>query len=100
MESRFPAVLVLWLGTEFCRGMHGNSEGMEPSAPDPGDFGDDMWDLKSTGIFLVSLLTLQPLGFQIAKFNEIVTLKENVILQVVKFWTKGFQPPFVVIFAP
>ncbi|GBN54206.1 hypothetical protein AVEN_34947-1 [Araneus ventricosus] len=24
--------------------------------PDLGDFGDEMWDLKSTGIFLISLM--------------------------------------------
>ncbi|GBM68929.1 hypothetical protein AVEN_207182-1 [Araneus ventricosus] len=31
--------------------------GMEPSTPDPGaHFGDEMWDLKSTGISLISLL--------------------------------------------
>ncbi|GBN35751.1 hypothetical protein AVEN_253860-1 [Araneus ventricosus] len=60
MECRFPAKLVLWLGREFYRGMYGISEGMESSTPDLGDhfgdFVDEMWDLKSTGIFLISLL--------------------------------------------
>ncbi|GBN76788.1 hypothetical protein AVEN_144495-1 [Araneus ventricosus] len=36
-------------------------------------------------------LTLQPLGFQIATFDEIVTLKEKVILQVVD---KRISTPF------
>ncbi|GBL98123.1 hypothetical protein AVEN_47861-1 [Araneus ventricosus] len=61
MECRFPAMLVLWLGKEFYRGMHGNAGGMEPSIPYIDDkledhFGDEMWVLKSTGIFLISLL--------------------------------------------
>ncbi|GBM02716.1 hypothetical protein AVEN_40794-1 [Araneus ventricosus] len=64
MESRFPAMLVLWLGTEFYRDMYGNAGRMEPSSPNLGDkledrfddFGDEMWDLKSTGVFLISLL--------------------------------------------
>ncbi|GBL92677.1 hypothetical protein AVEN_119077-1 [Araneus ventricosus] len=53
MGSRFPAMLVAWLGRQFYRGMYGNSGVMEPSTP---DLGDEMWDLKSTGIFLISLL--------------------------------------------
>ncbi|GBM29509.1 hypothetical protein AVEN_212239-1 [Araneus ventricosus] len=60
MESHFPAMIVLCLGREFYKGMYGNSGGMEPSTLDLGDkfgdFGDEMWDLKSTGIFLKSLL--------------------------------------------
>ncbi|GBN79452.1 hypothetical protein AVEN_124740-1 [Araneus ventricosus] len=57
MESRFPAMLVLWLGREFYRGMYGNSGETEPLTPDLGDkFGDEMWDLKTTGIFLISPL--------------------------------------------
>ncbi|GBN27158.1 hypothetical protein AVEN_217089-1 [Araneus ventricosus] len=68
MESRFPSMLVLWFGRQFYRGMYGNSGGKEPSTPDLGDklddhfgdkfgdFGDEMWDPKSTGIFLISLL--------------------------------------------
>ncbi|GBO24543.1 hypothetical protein AVEN_104077-1 [Araneus ventricosus] len=61
MESRFPTMLVSWLGREFYRckyGMTGSgrqawSHGLRDKF---GDFGDEMWDLKSTGIFLISLL--------------------------------------------
>ncbi|GBM61943.1 hypothetical protein AVEN_272807-1 [Araneus ventricosus] len=61
MECRFLAMLVLWLGRELYRGMYGNAGRMESSTPDLGDylvdkFGDEMWNLKSTGIFLISLL--------------------------------------------
>ncbi|GBM89239.1 hypothetical protein AVEN_53950-1 [Araneus ventricosus] len=61
MECRFPAVLVSWLGREFYRGIYGNAGEIEPSTPDLGDklsdhFGDEMWDLKSARIFLISLL--------------------------------------------
>ncbi|GBO15870.1 hypothetical protein AVEN_98353-1 [Araneus ventricosus] len=46
------------------RDIYGNSGGMEPSTPALGDkldfhfgdFGDEMWDLKGTGIFLITLL--------------------------------------------
>ncbi|GBO26812.1 hypothetical protein AVEN_142857-1 [Araneus ventricosus] len=31
MESCFPAMLVLWLGREFYRGMYGNAGRVEPS---------------------------------------------------------------------
>ncbi|GBM96571.1 hypothetical protein AVEN_103130-1 [Araneus ventricosus] len=53
MECRFPAMLVLWLGREFYRVMYGNAGRMEPSTT---KLGDEMWDLKNTGIFLISLL--------------------------------------------
>ncbi|GBN28874.1 hypothetical protein AVEN_120161-1 [Araneus ventricosus] len=64
MESRFPAMLVLWLGREFYRGKYGNGA-IDPDFGEKlgypfgdtfDDFGDEMWDLKSTGIFLISLL--------------------------------------------
>ncbi|GBN06500.1 hypothetical protein AVEN_170204-1 [Araneus ventricosus] len=62
MESRFPTMLVLV--REFYRGMYGNAGEMEPSTHDLGehfgdkfgDFGDELWDLKNTGIFLIFLL--------------------------------------------
>ncbi|GBO03437.1 hypothetical protein AVEN_152768-2-1, partial [Araneus ventricosus] len=41
---------------EIYRGIYGNTEEMEESTPDLGDLGDEMWDLESTGIFLISLL--------------------------------------------
>ncbi|GBO29395.1 hypothetical protein AVEN_235028-1 [Araneus ventricosus] len=61
MESRFAAMLVLWLGREFYRvkyGMTGSGQAWTPDLGEkPGDhFDDEMWDLKSTGIFLISLL--------------------------------------------
>ncbi|GBN02240.1 hypothetical protein AVEN_116425-1 [Araneus ventricosus] len=33
MEGRFPAMLVLWLGRAFYRGIYGNTGGMEPFTP-------------------------------------------------------------------
>ncbi|GBL93290.1 hypothetical protein AVEN_219439-1 [Araneus ventricosus] len=68
MESCFPAMLVLWMGRELCRGMYGNARRMEPSTPNLGEklgnhfggkFVDEMWDLISTGIFLISLLVAE-----------------------------------------
>ncbi|GBM69687.1 hypothetical protein AVEN_49060-1 [Araneus ventricosus] len=57
MECHFPAMLALWLGRGFYRGMYANARGIEKSIPDLGDhFGDEMWDLKNAGIFSVSLL--------------------------------------------
>ncbi|GBM62852.1 hypothetical protein AVEN_35156-1 [Araneus ventricosus] len=57
IESRFPATLVLWLGTQFYRSLYGNAGRMEPLTPDlSSKLGDEMWDLKSSGIFLISLL--------------------------------------------
>ncbi|GBL74709.1 hypothetical protein AVEN_213911-1 [Araneus ventricosus] len=64
MESRFTAMLVLWLGREFYRGkygMTGSSQAWSPDLGDKladylGDFGDEIWDLKGAGIFSVSLL--------------------------------------------
>ncbi|GBO23933.1 hypothetical protein AVEN_22319-1 [Araneus ventricosus] len=53
MECRFPAMLVLWLGREFYRGMYGNARRMQPSSS---DLGDKMQDLKNSRIFLISLL--------------------------------------------
>ncbi|GBM10303.1 hypothetical protein AVEN_50017-1 [Araneus ventricosus] len=57
MGSRFPAMLVLWLGREFYRGKYGMTGNSQAWAPDLGDeFGDEMWDLKNAGIFSISLL--------------------------------------------
>ncbi|GBN74186.1 hypothetical protein AVEN_14280-1 [Araneus ventricosus] len=64
MESRFPAMSVLWLGREFYRdkyGMTGSSHVWAPDLRDKlddhlGDFGDEIWDLKGAGIFSISLL--------------------------------------------
>ncbi|GBN26684.1 hypothetical protein AVEN_160196-1, partial [Araneus ventricosus] len=39
-------MLALWLGREFYMGMYGNAREMEPSSPELGDFGREMWDLK------------------------------------------------------
>ncbi|GBM89227.1 hypothetical protein AVEN_136367-1 [Araneus ventricosus] len=60
MESRFPAMSVLWLGREFYRskyGMTGSGQAWTPDLVDElGYFGDEMWDLRNAGIFSVSLL--------------------------------------------
>ncbi|GBO37475.1 hypothetical protein AVEN_141894-1 [Araneus ventricosus] len=64
MESRFPAMGVLWLGREFYRGKYETTESSHVWTPDLGDhlgdkfgyFGDEIWDLKGAGIFSISLL--------------------------------------------
>ncbi|GBM56708.1 hypothetical protein AVEN_224756-1 [Araneus ventricosus] len=68
MDSSFPAMLVLRLGKEFYRGIYGNVRRMESSTSDLGDkpgdrLGNEMWDLKSTGIFLISPLRTPGTGF-------------------------------------
>ncbi|GBN00230.1 hypothetical protein AVEN_38744-1 [Araneus ventricosus] len=60
MESRFPAMWVLRLGREFYSGNYGMTGSSHLWSPDLGDkfgeFGDEIWDLKGAGIFLISLL--------------------------------------------
>ncbi|GBL90074.1 hypothetical protein AVEN_135440-1 [Araneus ventricosus] len=60
MESRFPAMCVLWLGREFHRGKYEMTDSSHIWTPDLGDkfgdFGDEIWDLKGAGIFSISLL--------------------------------------------
>ncbi|GBN20148.1 hypothetical protein AVEN_111143-1 [Araneus ventricosus] len=65
MESRFPAILVLWLGRVFYRrkyGMTGSSHVWIPDLEDKlgdrlGDkFGDEIWDIKGAAVFSISLL--------------------------------------------
>ncbi|GBM65198.1 hypothetical protein AVEN_82375-1 [Araneus ventricosus] len=61
MESRFPAMWVLWLGREFYRDKYG-TDSSHVWSPDLGDhlgdkFGDGIWDLKGAGIFSISLLS-------------------------------------------
>ncbi|GBO28867.1 hypothetical protein AVEN_197096-1 [Araneus ventricosus] len=64
MESRFPAMSVLWLGREFYRDKYGMTVSNHVWSPDLrdklgdkfGDFGDEIWDLKGAGIFSISLL--------------------------------------------
>ncbi|GBM89155.1 hypothetical protein AVEN_25939-1 [Araneus ventricosus] len=60
MESRFPAMRVLWLGREFYRvkyEMVGGSHVWTSDLGDKfGDFCDEIWDLKGAGIFSISLL--------------------------------------------
>ncbi|GBN86420.1 hypothetical protein AVEN_72688-1 [Araneus ventricosus] len=60
MGSRFPAMLVLWLGRDFHRGKYevtGSSQAWTHDLDDKfGDFGDEIWDLKGAGIFSISLL--------------------------------------------
>ncbi|GBM34946.1 hypothetical protein AVEN_80807-1 [Araneus ventricosus] len=64
MESRFPAMLVLWFGREFYRGKYEMTDSSHVWTPDLGDklgghlgdFGDEIWDLKDAGIFSISLL--------------------------------------------
>ncbi|GBM05864.1 hypothetical protein AVEN_135241-1 [Araneus ventricosus] len=57
MERRFPAMLVLWLKREFYRGKYGMTGSSQAWTPGIGDkLGDEMWDLKGAGIFLISLL--------------------------------------------
>ncbi|GBO31397.1 hypothetical protein AVEN_246194-1 [Araneus ventricosus] len=68
MESRFPAMCVLWLEREFYRdkyGMTSSSQVWFPELGDHlgdkfGDFGDEIWDLKGAGIF-----SIFPLGEKI-----------------------------------
>ncbi|GBN59615.1 hypothetical protein AVEN_215079-1 [Araneus ventricosus] len=61
MESRFPAMRVLWLGREFYRGKYEMTDSSHVWTPDLGDklgehLGDEIWDLKGAGIFSISLL--------------------------------------------
>ncbi|GBM63751.1 hypothetical protein AVEN_275776-1 [Araneus ventricosus] len=60
MESRFPAMSVLWLGREFYRGKYEMTDSSQVSTLDFRDklgyFGDEIWDLKGAGIFSISLL--------------------------------------------
>ncbi|GBN55747.1 hypothetical protein AVEN_26654-1 [Araneus ventricosus] len=60
MGSRFPAMLVLWLGREFYRSKYEMTDSSHVWIPDLGDklgdFGDEIWDLKGAGIFSISLL--------------------------------------------
>ncbi|GBO33208.1 hypothetical protein AVEN_204028-1 [Araneus ventricosus] len=68
MESRFPALRVLWLGREFYRGKYGMTSNSHVWFPDLGDtlgdhrgdkfgdFDDEICDLKGAGIFSISLL--------------------------------------------
>ncbi|GBM77278.1 hypothetical protein AVEN_244326-1 [Araneus ventricosus] len=72
MESRFPAMSVLWLGRKIYRGKYGMTRSSHVWFPDLddklgdhlgekfGDFGDEIWDLKGAGIFSIS-----PLGEEI-----------------------------------
>ncbi|GBM67508.1 hypothetical protein AVEN_204529-1 [Araneus ventricosus] len=85
MESRFPAKLVLWLGRDFYSGMYGNAREMESWTPEHGnhfdDFGYEMWDLKSTGIFLILLLgayiLINPVGLRVERRRHL----QSVCLQ-------------------
>ncbi|GBM86358.1 hypothetical protein AVEN_159198-1 [Araneus ventricosus] len=56
MESRFPAIRVLWLGREFYRDEYVMASSNHVWFPDLGDFGDEIWDLKGAGIFSIFLL--------------------------------------------
>ncbi|GBM35064.1 hypothetical protein AVEN_203227-1 [Araneus ventricosus] len=56
MESRFPAMRVLWLGREFYRDKYGMAIPRPWRLGDFGDFGDEIGDLKSAGIFSIFLL--------------------------------------------
>ncbi|GBM15827.1 hypothetical protein AVEN_227832-1 [Araneus ventricosus] len=61
MESRFPAMLVLWLGSEFYRDKYKMTSSSRVWSPDRGDklgdhLGDEIWDLKGAGTFSISLL--------------------------------------------
>ncbi|GBO22771.1 hypothetical protein AVEN_247914-1, partial [Araneus ventricosus] len=57
MESRFPAILILWMGREFYRGKNGMTGSSQAWTSGLGDkFGDEIWDLKGAGISSISLL--------------------------------------------
>ncbi|GBN03987.1 hypothetical protein AVEN_137143-1 [Araneus ventricosus] len=48
MESRFPAMLVLWLGREFYRGKYGMTGNSQAWTPDLGyELGDHFGDLAT-----------------------------------------------------
>ncbi|GBM81789.1 hypothetical protein AVEN_151769-1 [Araneus ventricosus] len=59
MESRFPAMRVLWLGREFYRGNYGMASSSHVWLPGLGDhlldFGDEIWDINGAGIFSIFL---------------------------------------------
>ncbi|GBO29212.1 hypothetical protein AVEN_17646-1 [Araneus ventricosus] len=75
MESRCPAMGVLWLGREFYRDKYGMTSSSHVWFLDLGDklghhlgdFGDEIWDLKGAGIF-----SIFPLGEKI-RLNAHVT---------------------------
>ncbi|GBN21128.1 hypothetical protein AVEN_249966-1 [Araneus ventricosus] len=51
MESRFPAILVLWLGREFYRGKYEMTDSSQVWTPDFGDkLGDEIWDLEGSNV--------------------------------------------------
>ncbi|GBM64916.1 hypothetical protein AVEN_211835-1 [Araneus ventricosus] len=52
MESRFPAMRVLWLEREFYRGKYEMTDSSHVWTP---DLGDEIWDLKGAGIFDISI---------------------------------------------
>ncbi|GBN10190.1 hypothetical protein AVEN_225005-1 [Araneus ventricosus] len=64
MESRFPAMFVLWLRREFYRDKYGMTGSSHVWTPDLGarlgekfgDFVDEIWDFKGAGIFWISVL--------------------------------------------
>ncbi|GBM80081.1 hypothetical protein AVEN_3659-1 [Araneus ventricosus] len=55
MESRFPAMRVLWLGREFYRDKYRMTSSSHDLGDHLGDFGDEIWDLKGAGIFDISI---------------------------------------------
>ncbi|GBN75858.1 hypothetical protein AVEN_169816-1, partial [Araneus ventricosus] len=57
MESRFPAMWVLWLGREFYGGKYEMTDSSHVWIP---DLGDEIWDLNGAGSFSIS-----PLGEEI-----------------------------------
>ncbi|GBN89916.1 hypothetical protein AVEN_261497-1 [Araneus ventricosus] len=65
MESRFPAMAVLWLGREYYKGKYEMTDSSPVWFPDLGDklgdhlgdkFGNEIRDLKGAGIFSIFLL--------------------------------------------
>ncbi|GBN75869.1 hypothetical protein AVEN_77893-1 [Araneus ventricosus] len=60
MESRFPAMLVLWLGREFYRGKYGMTVSSQTWTPDLGDhfgnLGDKLMIPENATSFSISLL--------------------------------------------
>ncbi|GBN28804.1 hypothetical protein AVEN_98148-1 [Araneus ventricosus] len=107
MESRFPAMSVLWLGKEFYRGKYEMTNSSHVWTPDLGDhlgdkfgnFGDEIWDLKGAGIFSISLLAEQntvsidyPGFYQSRPLLTEPVLENRTAFSLMPWWPSGKVP--------